>query len=127
MNIRFTGRHVSIDPEDRRYAEEKATSLARFHRNLREVDIRVDMDGALLERVELEAGIGHHHRVVASAEAPEFRTAIDAAVDQIRRQLLRDKEKDVDRRRRAAAPKRRTGGRSTGAPGTGRRKAGGRP
>ncbi|MHC4922924.1 MAG: ribosome hibernation-promoting factor, HPF/YfiA family [Planctomycetota bacterium] len=105
MNVRFTGRHVELEEGDREYAEAKATALGRFHKNLHEIEIRVDMDGARLERVEMEAGIGHHHRVVGIAEATEFRTAIDAAADHIKRQLLKDKEKDLDRKRRAPSPK----------------------
>ena len=105
MKVRFTGRHVEFEDGDREYAEAKATALGRYHKNLHSIEIRVDMDGARLERVEMEAGIGHQHRVVGIAEAAEFRTAIDAAADHIKRQLLKDKEKDIDRKRRAPSPK----------------------
>jgi ribosomal subunit interface protein len=101
MNVRFTGRHVGIGDTDRQYAEKKAAALGRYHRGLLDLEVRVTMDGTDLERVELEADLGRH-RAVARADAPEFRAAFDTAVDTLKRQLLKDKEKVVDRRRRGA-------------------------
>jgi ribosomal subunit interface protein len=117
MNVRFTGRHIAVEDEDRAYALKRVEHLARFHPKLVDLEVRVDMDGAILERVELEAGIGHHMRAVASAEAPEFRAAFDQAVDSLKRQLVKDREKRRTVRRRAApkgaaAASRRPGGRS---------------
>jgi ribosomal subunit interface protein len=110
MNVRFTGRHVGISDKDRAWADEKVAALTRFHRTLGSVEVRVEKDGGLLERVELEASLGHQHRAVAKAEAAEFRTAFDLAAEGLRRQLLKDKEKVVDRRRRSAGrAKRKTG------------------
>ena len=67
MKVTFTGRHVGVEHEDRDYAFEKIEALARFHKHIIEVEVRVEKDGAHLERVELDAGIGHHHRVAAEA------------------------------------------------------------
>lgn len=101
MNVRFTGRHVGIGDADREYAEGKVAALARFHRHLMDLEIRVMMDGADMERVELEADLGRT-RAVARAEAQRFRPAFDEAIEALKRQLLKDKEKVVDRRRRAS-------------------------
>jgi ribosomal subunit interface protein len=109
MNIRFTGRHISIEDEDRAYALKRAEHLSRFHPALQDLEVRVDIDGSILEKVELEAGIGHHLRVVSIAEAPEFRAAFDQAVDGLKRQLVKDREKRRTVRRRSAA--RKPGGR----------------
>ncbi len=49
--------------------------------------------------MELEASLGRH-KAVAVAEAPAFRAALDQAVEALKRQLQKDKEKVVDRRRR---------------------------
>ena len=102
MNLRFTGRHVGIGEADRTYAEKKAVGLARYHRHLMDLEVRVTRDGTAEERVELEADLGRT-RAVARADAPEFRAAFDAALESLKRQLLRDKEKGVDRRRRRAS------------------------
>ena len=100
MNVRFAGRHVGIDEADRAYAEKKIASLVRYHRGIEDVEVRVMMDGALLEKVELQADLGRH-RMVAAAEAREFRPAFDKAVEVLKGQLLRDKERVVGRRRRS--------------------------
>ena len=109
MNVRFTGRHVGISQEDRDWAGKKAAALGRFHKHLGDLEVRVEKDGGILERVELEAHLGHQHRAVSKAEAPEFRAAFDLAAEGLRRQLLKDKERVVDRRRRASARRRNTG------------------
>ncbi len=110
MNVRFTGRHVGIGDADRAWAEAKAEALARFHRNLRDLEVRVEKDGGLFERVEIEASLGRQHRAVGKAEAPEFRTAFEHAAEALKRQILRDKERVVDRRRRPGSPRRGTPG-----------------
>jgi ribosomal subunit interface protein len=108
MNVRFTGRHVGIPEADRDYAERKIGSLVRYHRGLRELEVRATLDGGVLETVELEASLGRH-RVVAEGRGEGFRPALDGAVEALKRQLLKDKEKRVGRRRRAP---RRAEGRS---------------
>lgn len=113
MNVRFTGRHVGIADGDRAWAEAKAEALARFHRNLHELEVRVEKDGGLFDRVELEAHLGHQHRAVGKAEAADFRAAFEHAAEALKRQLLKDKERVVDRRRRRGTPRR-------GGPGEGR-------
>ena len=105
MNVRFTGRHIGLAEDDRTWAEGKLGALARFHRNLGELEIRVELDGGLFARVELETSLGHQHRAVVKVEAAGFRTALEQAVEALRRQLQKDKEKVVDRRRRAGARK----------------------
>jgi ribosomal subunit interface protein len=101
MEVRFTGRHVGIQDSDREYVQVKVSALARFHRHLQDVEVRVMMDGTEVERVELEADLGHH-RVVARADAAGFRPAFDEAVETLKRALLKDKEKVVGVRRRAS-------------------------
>ncbi len=110
MNVRFTGRHVGISEEDRAWADGKAEALGKFHRTLGSIEVRVEKDGGLMERVELEASLGHQHRAVAKAEAAGFRAAFDLAAEGLRRQLLKDKERVVDRRRRSAARDKRKPG-----------------
>jgi len=109
MNVRFTGRHVGISDEDRAWAGRKIEALARFHRSLGDLEVRVERDGGLRETVELEAGLGRQHRAVAKADGADFRTAFDLAAEGLRRQLLKDKEREVDSRRRASARRRNPG------------------
>jgi ribosomal subunit interface protein len=105
MIVRFTGRHVGIPDEDRAWAEAKVEALGRFHRLLRDLEVRVTVvDGSSLERVELEARYGRR-RTVARADAHSFREALDDACESLRRQLQKDKEKGEARRR----PSRRAG------------------
>jgi len=100
MNVRFTGRHVGIGDGDRAYAEKKIGALLRYHRGIEDVEVRVMMDGSVLEKVELQADLGHS-KLVSAAEAAEFRPAFDKAVEVLKRQVLKDKERVVERRRRA--------------------------
>jgi len=100
MNVRFTGRHVGIGDADRAYAEKKIGALVRYHSGIEDVEVRVMMDGTVLEKVELQADLGHC-KLVAVAESPSFRPAFDKAVEILKRQVLKDKERVVDKRRRS--------------------------
>src|SRR5690242_4777009 len=100
MNVRFTGRHVGIADRDREYAEAKIAALGRYHAGILDVEIRVMMDGTILEKVELQADLGRS-KPVAAAESPSFRPAFDKAVEILKRRLLRDKERSVGKRRRS--------------------------
>lgn len=100
MNVRFTGRHVGIKDEDRAWASRKIVALGRYHRGIEDVEVRVMMDGSVFEKVELQADLGKA-RMVAAAESRTFRPAFDKAVETLKGQLLRDKERVVARRRRS--------------------------
>lgn len=106
MKINFTGRHVGVDGKEREYALGKIEALARFHRHIEDVEVRVSMDGNVLEKVELDAGLGHHLRAAAMAEADNFRKAFDGALAGLRRQIQKDKSKQTDRRRTGVNAKR---------------------
>jgi len=105
MNLRFTGRHVGVPAEDREYAEGKLRALSRYHRRLDDMEVFVERDGSILERVEIVARSGRL-RAVAVGQDHGFRPAFDRAVDALRRQLQKNKEKVVSRRRRAGSPAR---------------------
>jgi ribosomal subunit interface protein len=109
MNVRFAGRHVGIGTEDRAHAEERLLNLGRYHRGVLDVEVRVAMDGRVLEEVELQADLGKR-RIVAAFEAPEFREAFDGALEAMKSQLLRDKEKKVGKRRAARGARAVRGG-----------------
>ncbi len=111
MRIQFTGRHVGLTAEDREHAIQRIEALTRFNDHLGDVEIRVGLDGAILERVEIDVGLGHHHRAVAVAEAPDFRRAFDDAVKGLRRQIQKDKGKAESRRRRSGVARNTGGGR----------------
>jgi ribosomal subunit interface protein len=105
MNLRFTGRHVGVPLEDREYAEAKLQALSRYHRRLTDLEVCVEMDGSTLERVEIAARFGRN-RSLAVGEDAVFRVALDRAIDALRRQIQKSKEKVVTRRRRAKSPAR---------------------
>ena len=109
MNIRFTGRHVGIPDADREWLERKVEGLSRFHRHFQDLEIRVEMDGELLERVELAANLGHQHRAVAKVEAAGFRAAFEKAAAALKKQLVKEKDKVVGRRRGSARRRRPEG------------------
>jgi len=53
------------------------------------------------KRVELVASIEHHGKVVIETEHADVFAAIDLAVDRMERQLAKEKEKRIERGRRA--------------------------
>lgn len=98
MLISTTARHFELDPEDRRFAELRLEKLQRFVRDAREAHVVITADK---NRHTAEITVRLKHRdLVSREESTAARLAIERAADRLERQLLRLKERRVDRKHR---------------------------
>ncbi len=102
MQISFFAREVVLSPELRSLIERKVSGLSRYLSDI--IEARVEVSNVR------SRSAGTHHVVQitlnvdgsplrAQEKAPQLRTAVDAALDKIRMQAIRFKERRIDRPR----------------------------
>lgn len=106
MRITVTARHVDVDESLRAHAVELVTRVAKFARRPHHAQVVFleDHDGS---GVEIELHVPRGRVLIAKTFAPDHRSALDIAIDKLKRQLI--DEKTSPRRRvripRATRPK----------------------
>jgi putative sigma-54 modulation protein len=101
MQIHTTARHCRLEPEMRRFAEDRVQKFQRLARDIHEASVIVTAE-KYRHTAEITLKL-RHHEVVSREQANEIRMAIDLAADAAEEQLRRIKERRVDRRRNGAA------------------------
>ncbi len=93
-NITVTGRHVQVTQPMKDYAIEKVSKIERFTNRI--LDVLIIMDIQKLEhRVDIVIKVDHTN-IKSHAVSTDMYVSIDMAVDKIRRQLLKYKNKLQD-------------------------------
>ena len=97
MHIEISTRHGSLSQPQQDYLHDKAEKLLKYFGRLMAIEIEVDhrKHDCL---VEIFVSAEHKHDFVARDEHAELAAAVDLAVDRIKHQVHRYKEKIQDRR-----------------------------
>lgn len=91
MRMTFSVRHGDVPDRLRQHAESEVEGLSKYFERLVEADIILDQEGHRhIAEVRLHTSTDTHF---ATSAADEWRKAIDATVDKLRRQLKRHKGK----------------------------------
>lgn len=91
MRMTFSVRHGDVPDRLRQHAESEVEGLAKYFERLVEADIILDQEGHRhIAEVRVHTSTDTHF---ATSAADEWRKAIDATVDKLRRQLKRHKGK----------------------------------
>jgi ribosomal subunit interface protein len=99
MRITITARHTEIDDDLRAHAKELVEKVAKIaHRPQHAQVVFTEDHGEAGVEIEVHVPRGRIH--VAKAQAVDHRSALDAAIARMKRQLL--DEKETARPRRAA-------------------------
>lgn len=105
MHIKLTGHHVEVTNALREYVHEKFEKLKRHFDNVVDTEVILSVE-KLEHKAEADIRLGSGGgRIFADAVAKDMYPAIDALVDKLDRQILRQKEKAVDQRRQAHPPR----------------------
>lgn len=86
MRTTVTARHCAIPDRLRLRAHEQIVKVAKVAHRAQDADIVFDADHGR-KVVEIKLHLPRSHWKVATAEADDFRTALDSAVDKLRNQL----------------------------------------
>lgn len=97
MRIIFTARHCEIPDALRERAGQLLDKVARVAHRPQRAEVVFDNDHNQ-KVVELLMHLPRGHVVAATAEADDFRTALDRAVEKLRPQLAKEAERSSGRR-----------------------------
>jgi ribosomal subunit interface protein len=104
MRITITARHTEIDDDLRAHTKELVEKVAKIaHRPQHAQVVFTEDHGEASVEIEVHVPRGRVH--VAKAQAVDHRTALDAAIARMKRQLL--DEKEIARPRRSKVPETR--------------------
>jgi ribosome hibernation promoting factor len=91
MQVKVTGRHMSVTDAMKSYADEKARKLVKFFDRIQEIRVILDFEGSR-PTVECIVDVEHADDFVAHETHDDVYAAIDAVSDKLERQLRRHKE-----------------------------------
>lgn len=101
MQVNISGHQLDVTDPLRDYIEEKLNRLERHFDRITNVQIIMSVD-KLKQKVEATLHVAGGE-VVANADHDDMYAAIDLLIDKLDRQLIKHKEKQVERQQGAAA------------------------
>ncbi len=99
MQINVSGHHLEITSPLRDYVENKFSRLQRHFDNITNTDVILSVE-KLIQKAEATLHVSGAD-LFATAEDNDMYAAIDALTDKLDRQLIKHKEKNVDRKQGA--------------------------
>jgi len=111
MKINLTGRHVKVTDALREYLISKLEGLERFYDRIISIDVNLDAEKGR-QIVGIVAYLPKRKILRVNAESNDMHTTIDSAVDKLKRQLQKYKEKLSEWRIPPPTPSSEEGGRS---------------
>lgn len=102
MQVNISGHQLDVTDALRDYIEEKLTRLERHFDKITNVQVIMEVE-KLKQKVEATLHIAGGE-VVANAEADDMYAAIDLLADKLDRQLIKHKEKTIDRKHGRVVP-----------------------
>ena len=97
MQVRVAGRHVEVTDDVRDYVESKVAKLPRFYDRIHEVEVVLDHESEQFT-AEMIVRTDRKHTFVARETGPDTFTLVDLVIDKLERQLIRQKEKNRNRK-----------------------------
>jgi putative sigma-54 modulation protein len=98
VQIRISARHGHLSDDHQREIQEKVEKLLHYFDRLSMIEVTVDLGDKLRKKVEILVDAEHKHDFVARDEADELAAAIDLAIERIKHQIHKYKERIQDRR-----------------------------
>jgi putative sigma-54 modulation protein len=98
VQIKVSARHGHLNDDHQQEIREKAEKLLHYFDRITMIEVTVDLADRIHKKVEILVDAEHKHDFVARDEHAELIAAMDLAVDRIKHQIHRYKEKIQDRR-----------------------------
>lgn len=100
MQVNISGQHLEVTDTLRNYVNEKFERLARHFDRITNVQVIMQVE-KLKQKIEATLHVAGGE-VVANAEHEDMYAAIDLLADKLDRQLIKHKEKQIEREQGAA-------------------------
>jgi putative sigma-54 modulation protein len=99
VQIKIAARHGHLSDEHQMELREKADKLLHYFDRISMIEVTIDLQDKIHKEVEILVDAEHKHDFVARERSTELLTAMDLAVDKIKHQIHRYKERIQDHRR----------------------------
>jgi putative sigma-54 modulation protein len=99
VQIKIAARHGHLSDVHQAQIEEKAAKFLHYFDRITMVEITVDLQDKIYKEVEIRVDAEHKHDFVARERHEDLLAAVDLAVDKIKHQVHRYKERIQDHRR----------------------------
>jgi putative sigma-54 modulation protein len=99
VQIKISARHGHLSEPHQNEIQEKATKLLHYFDRITMIEITVDLQDKTYKEVEIQVDAEHKHDFVAKERHEELNAAMDMAVDKIKQQINRYKERIQNHRR----------------------------
>ncbi len=99
MQIKIAARHGHLSETHQAEIQEKASKLLHYFDRITMIEITVDLHDKVRKEVEMRIDTEHKHDFVARERHEELLAAVDLAIDKIKHQIHRYKERIQDHRR----------------------------
>jgi putative sigma-54 modulation protein len=96
MQTTISGNHIQVTEALRNYVTEKLARLARHSDQITNVHVVLSVDKRIRQRAEATLHV-HGADLFADCESEDMYAAIDLLADKLDRQVLRHKERQLDR------------------------------
>ena len=101
MQINLSGHHIDVTPALREYVNTKLSKLQRHYDNITNADVTLTVE-KMIHKAEASVHVAGAD-LFAACESEDMYAAIDQLTDKLDRQLIKHKEKNIDRRQGAAS------------------------
>jgi putative sigma-54 modulation protein len=98
VQIKVSARHGHLNDDHQSEIRQRAEKLLHYFDRITFIDITVDLADKLRKKVEILVDAEHKHDFIAQDENEDLLVGVDLAIDRIKHQIHRYKEKIQDRR-----------------------------
>jgi putative sigma-54 modulation protein len=98
VQIKLSARHGHLTDDHQREIRQKAEKLLHIFDRISMIEVTVDLGDKVFRKVEILVDAEHKHDFVAHDQHEDLMAAVDLAVDRIKHQVHRYKEKIQNRR-----------------------------
>jgi ribosomal subunit interface protein len=98
MHVLITARHLTLRPETKALAEEKAGRLVKFYDLIQEIEVTIENGDKNGFHVEMIVNAEHRNMFVANARCDTIEASIDACQEKLERQISEHKNRHRNRK-----------------------------
>jgi putative sigma-54 modulation protein len=98
VQIKLSARHGHLTDAHQQDIRQKAEKLLHIFDRISMIEVTVDLGDKIFKKVEILVDAEHKHDFIAHDQHEDLMAAVDLAVDRIKHQVHRYKEKIQDRR-----------------------------
>jgi putative sigma-54 modulation protein len=98
VQIKVSARHGHLSDEHQQEIRHKAEKLLHYFERILMIEVTVDLADKINKKVEILVNAEHKHDFVAHDQHEELMGAVERAIDRIKHQIARYKEKIQERR-----------------------------